>query len=153
VIEHAVRWLEQAGWRPQVVVYLQPTSPLRRAAHIDAAVDLLLDQGADSVVSVVEVPHQFNPVSLLRMEGDQLQPYQPEAAHLLRRQDKPRLWARNGPAVLAIAYATLMDRGALYGPRTLPLVMQPEESFDVDTPFDLALVEWVMARRDAPTGA
>ena len=41
VIEHAADALEQAGWSPEIIVLLQPTSPLRRGAHIHAAIDAL----------------------------------------------------------------------------------------------------------------
>ena len=148
VMQHAVRFLEGQDWPPEVVVYLQPTSPLRRAAHIDAALDLLLEGSADCVVSVVAVPHQFNPVSVMRLENGCLRPFLPERAQLLRRQDKPEVYARNGPAVLACTYVTLMERQEIYGPRTLPLVMDPAESFDVDTPFDLELIAWLLGHRD-----
>lgn len=147
VIQHAVRFLEDQDWRADVLVYLQPTSPLRRAEHIDAAVNLLLAEKADTVVSVVSVPHQFNPASVMRLENGCLTPFLPELAHLLRRQDKPEVYARNGPAVLACTRQVLMDEGRLYGQRTLPLVMTPEESFDIDTPFDLELVDWLLGRR------
>ena len=147
VIQQAVAFLERQGWRPEVVVYLQPTSPLRRAGHIDAAVDILLDQGADSVVSVVRVPHQFNPVSVLKLEDGCLRPFLGDGQGPLRRQDKPEVWARNGPAVLACTRDQVMERDALYGPRTLPLFMDPADSHDVDTPFDLELVEWLLSRR------
>lgn len=147
VIQHAVGFLEDQGWRPEVIVYLQPTSPLRRAEHIDAALDLLLSERADTVVSVVAVPHQFNPASVLRLKGGCLAPFLPEMAHLLRRQDKPEVYARNGPAVLACTRAVIMEQGRLYGQRTLPLIMAPEESFDIDTPFDLELVQWLLGRR------
>lgn len=152
VMRHAITALDEQGWRTDVLVYLQPTSPLRRASHIDAAVELLVARAADSVVSVMPVPHQFNPVSLMRLTDGLLQPYLAQGiqgAQPLRRQDKPELWARNGPAVLAATHATLMDLGVLYGPATLPLVMAPEDSLDIDTPFDLALVEWVLARRES----
>ncbi|MBI5522733.1 MAG: acylneuraminate cytidylyltransferase family protein [Desulfarculus sp.] len=147
VIQHAVGWLEDQGWRPEVIVYLQPTSPLRRAEHIDAAVDLLLGERADTVVSVLPVPHQFNPASVMLLKDGCLKPFLPELAQLLRRQDKPEVFARNGPAVLACARAVVMDEGRLYGSRTLPLIMAPEDSFDIDTPFDLELVEWLLGRR------
>jgi len=57
VLLHAVRELAQAGFVADAVVLLQPTSPMRRAEHIDRAVELLISTQADSVVSVVEVPH------------------------------------------------------------------------------------------------
>ncbi len=150
VIRHAVSFLEETeGWPAQVIVYLQPTSPLRRREHIDQAVDLLVSQEADCVVSVIQVPHQFSPVSLMRLEGGFLVPFLPEGQEILRRQDKPLLYARNGPAVLACTYETAMKANVLYGKRTLPLVMNPEDSVDVDSLFDLSLVEWILKTRGA----
>ena len=149
VIRHAISTLDAQGWRTEAVAYLQPTSPLRSAAHIDAALDLLLEQGADSVVSVVEVPHNFSPLSVMRRQDDgRLTPYQePDGPAPLRRQDKPRLWARNGPAVLALTRRTALELGVLYGPRTLGLVMDRVDSLDIDEPLDLELAAWLLARR------
>src|SRR5829696_3701443 len=101
VLQHAVTEAAKSGPAADIVVLLQPTSPLRRAEHIDAAVDLLEQSGADSVISVVEVPHQFNPVSVMRLDEDRLHPFT-GGLTIARRQDKPRVFARNGPAVLAV---------------------------------------------------
>ena len=120
---------------------------MRKAHHIDAAIDLLISKAVDSVVSVVLVPHQFNPVSVMCLEENYLVPFLPEATPLLRRQDKPVVYARNGPAVLTCTYETVMCQKRLYGKRTLPFLMKREESIDVDTTFDLALVEWILGER------
>jgi N-acylneuraminate cytidylyltransferase/CMP-N,N'-diacetyllegionaminic acid synthase len=136
------------AYRPDAVVLLQPTSPFRRAEHVDAAIDLLITSGADSVVSVVPVPHQFTPSSLMRLEGDRLVPAA-EATAPPRRQDKPRLFARNGPAVLAVRTQVLAGTRVLYGRDTRGLVMSREDSFDIDDGFDLALAELWWAARSA----
>lgn len=136
------------AYRPDVIVLLQPTSPFRRAEHIDGAVRLLQDTGADSVVSVVAVPHQFSPASLLRIEGDRLVPVGGTIGPM-RRQDKPALFARNGPAVLAVRRSTLVDEGALYGTDVRPLVMAREDSIDVDDAFDLQVAEMLLSARSA----
>jgi CMP-N-acetylneuraminic acid synthetase len=133
-------------YRPDVVVLLQPTSPFRRAEHVDAAVDLLESSGADSVVSVTVVPHQFTPSSLLRLEGNRLVPATGGEVRL-RRQDKPRLFARNGPAVVAVRTSVLVDHGTLYGADTRGLVMPREDSLDIDDQFDLDLAELLLAAR------
>ena len=145
VIRHALE--HDLGREADAVAYLQPTSPLRRPGHIDAALDLLAP-GVDSVVSVVAVPHCFNPVSVLRLgEDGALAPFLPDQPLLLRRQDKPVVYARNGPAVLVVRRETVLEAGVLYGPRTLPLVMSRHDSHDIDEPFDLELVEWLLRRR------
>jgi CMP-N-acetylneuraminic acid synthetase len=96
------------------------------------------------VVSVVDVPHQFNPMSVMRLDGDRLKPFL-DGPTLTRRQDKPRVLARNGPAVLAVRRRAL-DGGSLYGEDCRPLLMTPQESIDIDSAADLDYVEWLLAR-------
>ena len=147
VIQHVLCVLEETeGYRTDILVLLQPTSPLRRAEHIDSAVALLLETGADSVVTVTEVPHQFNPVSIMRIEQEKLIPFV-EGPMILRRQDKPRVYARNGPAVLAMRRATL-QKESLYGDDCRPLLMSAEDSLDIDGPFDLLVCESFLSRKN-----
>jgi len=145
VLRHAVASLETDGFTADIVVLLQPTSPFRRGEHIDAAVTWLERAGGDSVVSVVEVPHQFNPTSVMRIDDGLLKPFL-EGPTATRRQDKPRVYARNGPAVLAVK-AHVLSEGSLYGAQTWPLVMTLEDSIDIDTEWDLRLVESVLSMR------
>jgi CMP-N-acetylneuraminic acid synthetase len=145
VLQHAVAAMAEAGFRADAMVLMQPTSPLRDETHVDAAVEILDRSQADSVVSIVEVPHQYNPLSVLRLDGDRLRPFL-DTPTVTRRQDKPRVFARNGPAVLAVRSATLAA-GSLYGKDCRPLVMSAEDSLDIDTPWDLALAELVLAAR------
>jgi CMP-N-acetylneuraminic acid synthetase/2-polyprenyl-3-methyl-5-hydroxy-6-metoxy-1,4-benzoquinol methylase len=139
VLQHALQKMARNGFAADAVVLLQPTSPLRRAEHIDGAIKLLRASGADSVVSVVEVPHQFSPVSVMSLDGDRLRPYA-DGPLLTRRQDKPKVFARNGPAVLAVR-ADVIAAGSLYGHDCRPLVMTAADSVDVDSEEDLAAAE------------
>ena len=136
VIRHAL-----AAHPCDVLVLLQPTSPLRRAEHVDAAVRLLGESGADAVVSVVEVPHRYAPESLMELrEGRLVARSEPDA-----RQRKPTLYARNGPAVLALRTASFGDE--LYAGDVRGYVMDARDSVDVDSPFDLELAELLLLRR------
>ena len=64
-----------------------------------------------------------------------------QSAPILRRQDKVRMYARNGPAVLAMR-RSVFESDRLYGDRILPLVMPRERSVDVDDAVDLQLAEF-----------
>lgn len=156
VIQHALHWLEEhQSYCPEIIVLLQPTSPLRRAEHIDDAVDLLLETGADSVVSMVEVPHQFNPVSVMKMDqAGQLAPYiEGQGTRILRRQEKPRVYARNGPAVCALWTRTLNLYGNPFGPRSVGYVMSSLDSIDIDDEEDLFICEAILrSNRFLPRG-
>ena len=153
VVAHAVAWAAAAGRPADVVVLLQPTSPLRRAEHVDGAVRLLLETGAETVVSVVPVPHRFSPASLLRLGADgRVGPALPSAGgagDVLRRQHKEQLVARNGPAVYAARVGPLLRRGALYGEDTVGYPMGPLDSVDIDDREDMALCEAILAAREA----
>jgi CMP-N-acetylneuraminic acid synthetase len=142
VLQHAIDAMESNGFNTDIVVLLQPTSPLRRGEHIDAAIDWLQRVRGDSVVSVVEVPHQFNPASVMKLEDGLLRPFL-DGPTATRRQDKPRLYARNGPAVLAV-HARVIRQGSLYGNESWPLGMSVEDSIDIDTPSDLRLAEFLI---------
>ena len=146
VMRHALGWLRQAeSYESAVIVLLQPTSPLRRARDIDDAVRRLLDTGADVTVSVVEVPHRFAPESLMVEEGAWLAPL--EAGNpVLRRQDKPHYFARNGPAVLAARTAYVEACGHLYEGRVAGHPMDRRHSVDIDGPEDLLEAEDAIVR-------
>ena len=66
----------------------------------------------------------------------------------LRRQDLPRVLARNGPAVLVVT-AEQIRRGDFYSGKTVGVEMPLAESVDIDEPLDVELAEWLLARRTA----
>lgn len=146
MIDVLVHALDELG-DPEGIVLLQPTSPLRTADHIGDAIRLFRESGADSVVSVVRVPHNFTPGSLLRLVNGRVEPAGPSAA-APRRQEKPALYARNGPAVL-VMHPAVIRQGLLYGADTRAYEMSAADSVDVDTQFDLEYAEWLLLRRAA----
>lgn len=124
-----------------VVVLLQPTSPLRRREHVEQALRRLAETDADGVVSVVPVPHRYLPESAMALEGERLVAL--EQATATRRQDKRTLYARNGPAVLVVRTLGLAERG-LYGGDLRAYLMDEAASIDVDTPFDLHVADLLL---------
>jgi CMP-N,N'-diacetyllegionaminic acid synthase len=145
VMVHALDWLEASGDKVEVLVLLQPTSPLRTSRHIDECIARFEAETADCAVSTTEVPHRFHPRSLMREEGGRLLPY--EGRHTVtRRQDLPPLWGRNGPAILVVSAAQLR-RGDFYTGRTVGYPMSAEASLDIDTPFDLEVASLRLGQR------
>jgi CMP-N-acetylneuraminic acid synthetase len=141
VIEHAVAALESAGWSPEIVVLLQPTSPLRRPTHIRAAVEELRASGADSVVTVVELPRHLSPDYVMRIEDGRLVPFLEPGATVTRRQDARPAFVRDG-TVYAFWRRTLRETGSLYGRVCRPLVVPAAESLTLDSEDD-----WLEAER------
>jgi CMP-N-acetylneuraminic acid synthetase len=148
VIEHAVVALEQGGWQPEIVVLLQPTSPLRTAAHIRRAIEELRESGADSVVSVMQLPQHLSPDYVMRVDDGRLVSFLPEGMRVTRRQDARPAFVRDG-TIYAFWRRTIADTGSIYGNNCRPLVVQPRESMTIDTPDDWEEAERRIAAADA----
>jgi CMP-N-acetylneuraminic acid synthetase len=144
VLVHAVAGIEAAGGLVDTVVLLQPTSPLRRALHVNEAVHLFLHSGVDSVVSVCEVEH--NPYWMYRMEGECLRPFTPDhELNRARRQDLPTFYRPNG-AIYVMSRKLLMEDHLVIGNAPRPYLMSRRDSIDIDDELDLELAEWLSSR-------
>ncbi len=145
VIAHAVRYLDEQGWEPDIIVLLQPTSPLRTPAHIRRSVELLQETGADSVVGVLELPRHLSPDYVMRVdESGRLVPFLPEGARITRRQDARVACVRDG-TVYTFWRRTLLEQQSIYGRDCRPMVVSALESLTIDGPEDWADAERRMA--------
>jgi CMP-N-acetylneuraminic acid synthetase len=142
VVQHAVKFIEEdEGASLDVVVLLQPTSPLRGHSYIDIAVKKLLETGADSVITVCKVRH--HPFSCFTCEGDRLFPFSRKGISVSRRQDLPEVYAENG-AVYAVRRNVLLEQNSVYGKDTRAVVMPYEQSIDIDDYFDFFVAEMML---------
>lgn len=141
VLLHA---LEATGTTPDAVMILQPTSPFRTAADIDAAIDLLeKNPTADSVISVVPVgDHHPARMKMIR-DGELIDPPFSEAVEGQRRQDLAQLYLRNG-AIYLTRTRVLREQKSLKGNRCLAYIMPEERSLNIDTPYDLFLAGLIL---------
>lgn len=144
VIEYTLNQLKDEGYEADAILLLQPTSPMRTSQHIDEAIQKFQDSKLDTLVSVVEVPHQYNPVSILTPKGDHLENYIQTDKQILRRQDKPKVYARNGPAILINDCKSLLERGTLYPNKVAYYEMDTFSSHDIDNMEDLQIAEMLL---------
>ena len=146
VIQHALDEIVRGGWSADIIVLLQPTSPLRRPDHIRDAVNLLRATNADSVVTVVEVPRHLSPDYVMRIEEGRLRPFLPDGLRITRRQDARPAFSRDG-TVYAFRRSTLERFGSIYGDDCRPLLVDARESLSIDTQDDWDEAERVLAAR------
>ncbi|QQS47114.1 MAG: acylneuraminate cytidylyltransferase family protein [Acidobacteriota bacterium] len=141
VIRHAVNALEETGDRFDAICLLQPTTPLRRAEDIDACVGLIEEHDADSVISMLPVPAEFNPhwVWISDAEG-YLKIATGEESPIPRRQELPPAWHREG-SVYVTRRDILIERNSFYGARMVGYMMDPEKTVNIDTFEDWARAE------------
>jgi len=155
VFVHALDWLDQQeGWRPDLIVNLRPTSPLRTPRHVDDAIRLLLETGADSVKAVClarQHPHKM----WLRQPDGCIEPFLKTPMRLERGPDVPRaelddVYWQNG-VVDVTRPEVIFEQKVMIGRRVAGLVTELADSIDIDTPLDLAMAELLLARRAART--
>jgi N-acylneuraminate cytidylyltransferase len=150
VFLHALTWLaENEGYEPEIVVQLRPTSPFRRTAHIDAAVCRLLERPEADSVRTVCIPFQ-NPYKMWRIGPDGLLRPLLQTEHIepynLPRQVLPEVYWQTGYVDAAWA-DTLLVKNSMTGERILPLVIDPSDWIDIDSPDD-----WRRAERLLESG-
>ncbi|WP_210447225.1 cytidylyltransferase domain-containing protein [Vibrio crassostreae] len=132
--------LEKFGSDVDIIVLLQPTSPLRTAQHIDEALDLFIKKQAFSVVSVTPCEHPPLWANTLPEDGTMGDFIRPEA--LKRSQDCGAFFRFNG-AIYIFDVRKLMEYGEIrYTEESFAYVMENRVSFDIDQQLDFELAEF-----------
>jgi len=147
VMQHALTWLrDHDQYTPDWVMILLPTSPLRQPFHIREALDLAMASGADSVVSVNELPAHYNPMRVVSIDANGRARLfvdgQPIRRRPGRRQDMPQAWVLNG-AVYLFRTPVLFDpiEPSMYGDKVVAYKMSPPYGLNIDDPEDWTIVE------------
>lgn len=145
VIQHALTTLEQKdGEVYDYVMILQPTSPLRSAADIDASIQKIVDTSADSVMSMMELV-DFSIPKLKVIADDQILSLQTsEGKASSRRQDLEKVYKRN--CAIYLTKVHLIKQGDLFGKISRPHIMPEERSVDINTLFDFAIAEALLQK-------
>lgn len=145
VIQHALRFLEDAGDRFDAVCLLQPTNPLRDASLIDRCLTAYRESGADTLVTVLPVPHEYNPHWVYFQTADgSLRLSTGEKIPITRRQELPPAYHREG-SVYITRRDVLMERNTIYGDRLIGFPVSPEQSVNIDTLDDWLKAEELLA--------
>jgi YrbI family 3-deoxy-D-manno-octulosonate 8-phosphate phosphatase len=146
VFEHALQWLEEnEDYRPEIVVQLRPTSPIRPKGMLDNAIRILLDHSdADCVRGVV--PAGQNPFKMWQFDGED-KPMEPllevdgiAEPYNAPRQVLPPVYWQTGH-IDAIRVATVKQKKSLTGDVIYPLVIDPRYTVDIDNLSDWAKYE------------
>jgi N-acylneuraminate cytidylyltransferase len=136
-VRHALSDLEARGFSNfSAVVLLQPTSPLRKGADIDGAIELFLESG--NPVCSVSRCNDNHPARMYLIESGKLTPLMPDQSSL-RRQDLPAVYHRNG--AIYVFGKTEIGSGNIVSLNMVPYVMDSNVAINVDSEFDLLMLE------------
>lgn len=150
VVQHALRTLEDQGWRCDAICLLQPTFPFRVAADIDACIEKFEETQADCVVTVHPVPHQYNP-HWVYFEGPDglLRISTGEVAPIPRRQLLPAAFHRSG-SIYVTRTEVVLEQSLLYGRRLVGYETPTDDCCNIDTLEDWARAEALLSSRTEP---
>ena len=147
VLKHALLESERIdGVEYDIVMMLQPTSPLRRSEHLTGTVEMLVDEGWDAVWTVSPTDSKAHPLKQLLVDDEtgQMDYYDLNGDRIIARQQLDTLYHRNGIAY-AITRQCLLEQKTIKGARTGALVL--EGNFvSIDTEWDIRLVEFILAQ-------
>jgi len=152
VLTHALLEIERIDATTyDICLMLQPTSPLRRPAHVIAALEMLVTGGWDAVWTVSQTDSKEHPLKQLTVDGasGRMGYYDPRGGEIIARQQLTPVFHRNGVAY-AIARRCLVELQSIKGERTGALVI-PGHMVSIDTLWDLELAEYIDARESEPT--
>ena len=137
------------NYKPDIIVLLQPTSPLRSNKDIDNAIKLFIKSNATSLVSTVNLPHNFNPESIMRLKNNKLYGLKKSLKnHVTIRQQKEKYLARNGAAIYISSYDSILKNKSFYGEKTIPYFMSKINSIDIDDKEDLIIAESIIKNQN-----
>jgi len=149
VLIHALETCEKFdGVKYDIVLMLQPTSPLRTSADVRECLIKLVDGNWDAVWTVSETDSKNHPLKQLVLEADGVMDYyDPAGANIIARQQLKPVYHRNG-----IAYAftrdCILNQKTIKGARTAAVVIKGEH-ISIDTMWDLQLIEFIQSRKSS----
>ena len=141
-IQHAIQYLEtQVGYYPDIIVDLDPTSPLRTEEDIEACIKMVAEGEAENVFSVTKCRKNpyFNMVEII---DGKVQLVKQLTRAIVRRQDAPQVYEINA-SIYAWKREALMNNSSIYLENTKIYIM-PEWAIDIDSEVDFEFVEFIM---------
>lgn len=146
VILYTIRFLEERNLNFDLVMMLEPTSPLRESSDLDASIEILLENSdAESIVGVCRV-EGGHPAFLVKLENTFLRSYLGNNFKVLRRQDIDDLYFFEGSLYLSYVHS-LKTRKNFYHEKTIGYIVPKWKSFEVDDNIDFMIIEKLLEEK------
>ncbi len=147
VVQHAIEFYEERGEFFDAVILLQATSPFREEGFIDRAIEKFIKSEADALVSVLPVPHEFNPHWVFEADNnDNLNIATGEKQIIKRRQDLPKAYFRDGS--IYITKTEVIKQGSFFGDQLTYIESNPDLYVNIDTMQDWKKAEELVSKID-----
>jgi CMP-N-acetylneuraminic acid synthetase len=147
VLLHAINFLEAASDQYDILVLLEPTSPLRECSDIDGSIELCVSQVKDvSVVSVFSVENA-HPSFMFEIEGSYLRPTLNKSPTGVRRQDLQREYYCIEGCVYVSPVEMLKVEKSFYHKQTMPWLVDRYKAIEIDELSDLIMAQALMTAK------
>ena len=144
VVQHAVAFLEDRGEFFDAVCLLQPTSPFREKGFISKAISTFIKNKSDSLISVLQVPDEYNPHWVFEPNKKGLLAIATGEKEIIkRRQELPNSFFRDGSIYLT--KVETIKKGSFYGNSISYIESNPDLYVNIDT-----LADWDKAEGKLP---
>jgi len=145
VLEHAYRTLREQGEDYGYIAMLQPTSPLRTAAHIDNAAKLLEERAADGVLGVTEIEHPIQWCNTLP-ESLEMDSFVNVSDASSPSQQFDKRYCLNGAIYITSVDRMLKEKSHVYGSSMFAYIMERRDSIDIDSALDFEMADFFMRK-------
>ncbi len=130
------------------VCLLQPTYPFRKSNSVDEAIQTFIEKGTDSLISVVTVPHEYNPHWVfVENEVGHLKIATGESTIITRRQALPEAYIRDG-SIYITRVPVVLESKSLYGTSTCCYKSDTSTYVNIDTIEDWKKAEGLLRKHD-----
>ena len=139
VVFHAMEAMENAGQMHDILIILQPTSPLRSLKDIDKSIELLFSKNAKAIISVCEVerhPYWENILPANRCMSDFI-----KKENLNKNRQEFDIFYRLNGAIFLVYWNYIQQQKSFFGKETFAYIMPKERSVDIDTRMDFTVAE------------
>ena len=142
-INHTLNFLKTSeSYEPDIVVILQPTSPIRPPKIIDKSIHMLKSSKVTSVITTMKI--KTHPYQSFWKKSSYLKPFLKKNSKYYQRQKLPSLYFPTG-SVYSFKLSTLKKFGSIYGPNIKSIEIEDDHfNIDIDTPFELFLAQQIM---------
>jgi CMP-N,N'-diacetyllegionaminic acid synthase len=146
VVKHSIDYLKTIGEEFDIIILLQPTSPLRSSKDIDKAFGIMFNSDATAIISVCDFDNKILKTFVKNSNGF-LQSISNKNYSFMRRQDLPEVFMPNG-AIYIIDIKSFNKDKCFFTRKTLPYHMSEKNSLDIDLSRDLKLAQDIIKNKE-----
>ncbi len=146
-VTHALDFIKNSFDKQfDVIVIVQPSSPMTQGSDIDNTIQNMLDYNADCAVSIKELPHDLHPTKHLFFDKQKLHPLYLFSESEKESDLQQKVYVRNGSVY--VSNIKLIKNAQILSDNCAAFIMPASRSVDINDELDLLFAEFLMQRSD-----